>query len=105
MKSTDIIMQFAFDFTEREYSIKYFDAMDIVATLGGINGFLKPVLGVFGPLFILYFLILLANILIELYDTDYKNELVSFLMKSRGSIPNLEHCTLEELETMTKEVL
>jgi hypothetical protein len=95
MKSTDAVLQFAFDFTEREYSIKYFDVMDIVATLGGINGFLKPVLGVFGPLFILYFLILLANILIDKYNDDYKNELVQFVMKSYRTVPNLyEHSTI-----------
>ena len=42
--SSDIFIPVQPDFIEREYSYKYYLMSDIAASIGGIGGFLKPIM-------------------------------------------------------------
>lgn len=45
-----------FDFTVREFYIKYFGYMDIISKIGGINGFVMPMIAGFAPVIALAYL-------------------------------------------------
>ena len=78
--SSKIMIQFQFDFTERQFTINYFGVVDVISTLGGINGFITPILAGITPLFMLVFLIEFAKYIGDMYDKDYKNELIKILI-------------------------
>ena len=64
------------DFTEKYFEIFYFGYMDILASIGGINASIKPLIGIVGPIFILNFMYQLAKIIHEKYEDQYHEELV-----------------------------
>lgn len=55
-ETSEIVIMFDHDFTEKYYEIKYFGYMDILSIIGGLNASLGPIFGLFTPLFILNFL-------------------------------------------------
>jgi len=54
--SSDIYIPILPDFVEREYNYKYFLVSDITAAIGGIGGFLKPIMSRLVLIFIISFL-------------------------------------------------
>lgn len=60
--SNTLIMPIDFDFTQREYTIKFFDFWDILAKIGGLRAAIFPFFMFFMPLLVLYFLIELSTI-------------------------------------------
>ena len=79
--SSTVIVQFEFEFVERQYTLTYNGIMDIVSTLGGINGFIGPAIKIFTPVFILFFLLELSKIIQEKFDMQYKGELEEIFIK------------------------
>ena len=56
------------DYIERIYKYKYFGFDDIMGSIGGINAFIKPLLGSIVPYFVIYFLYSLSKILLYKYE-------------------------------------
>ena len=74
--SSDINILFDYDFTERQVTYEYYHVADIVSQIGGIFAFIRPILDLITPLFILYFLYSLAIILNSQAKQAYHDELV-----------------------------
>ena len=70
--STNIIVQFKFDFVERVYKIDYFGVFDIMSKIGGFQASLLPLIRFAAPLFGLYFLNKLSIILRDRIKSDLK---------------------------------
>jgi len=60
--SSTLTMPVDFDFTQREYTLKFYDFGDILAKIGGLRASIMPFFLFFAPLLVLYFLIELAKI-------------------------------------------
>ena len=63
------------EFTEIQYTIKYFGFADILGKIGGISASLKPILGILAPWLIILYLSTLANIILERNKSKYQNEI------------------------------
>lgn len=57
MKGNALVMPIDFDFTQREYTKKYFDFGDVLSKLGGLRASIFPIFGWFTPFYVLYFLV------------------------------------------------
>ena len=55
-QSSDVVILIDMDFTEKLYSIYYFNFVDIMGIIGGLNASIGPALGFIAPLFILNYL-------------------------------------------------
>ena len=58
--STTQTILFRFDFTETRFTFKYFLFMDILASIGGLNAFITPLMSKLVPFFVIAFLFRLA---------------------------------------------
>lgn len=63
--SNTLVMPVDFDFTQREYTLKFYTFDDILAKVGGLRASIMPILAFFAPLLVLYFLFELASIIKE----------------------------------------
>lgn len=77
--SSNIIIPFAMDFTQRQYSWSYYTILDVISAIGGVNAAFAPILKKIAPVFMLYFLYCLASIIKDKYLKDYRDELTSFV--------------------------
>jgi len=84
--SSTISIPLDFEFTERIYIYYFFGVGDIIAKIGGINGFFSPILGKLAPFFVMFFLYSLAKILREKSELAYQSELKQFLEYSKEEI-------------------
>ncbi len=73
--STSVFIPIDFDFTERKYIYYFYTYGDIIAKIGGINGFFAPIIGKIAPFFVMFFLYSLAKILREKSELAYRGEL------------------------------
>jgi hypothetical protein len=73
-KSSDVVIMLAHEFTEVEYTIKYFGYADIIGKIGGIAASLAPILGIFAPMFILFYLSTLGDIILERNKSKFEQE-------------------------------
>lgn len=67
------------DFTQREYTYKYFTFLDVISAIGGVNAFISPIVKNLAPLFMLYFMYRLAVIIKGKYLEEYRQELKEFV--------------------------
>jgi hypothetical protein len=51
------------DFTQREYTYKYFTFLDVISAIGGVNAFIGPLVRNLAPFVMLYFMYKLAVII------------------------------------------
>ena len=82
--SNTLTMPVDFDFTQREYTLKFYDFGDILAKIGGLRASIMPFFLFFAPLLVLYFLIELAKITktnTEKQATDECRQLCEFSFK------------------------
>jgi len=68
-----------FDFTERVFSYHFYTFLDILATLGGLNASIGPLLRLFGPLFVFAFLWNLSTIIRDHLKANYIAEVDKFI--------------------------
>lgn len=64
-----------FDFTERQFEIKFFGYMDILAKIGGINGFVMPIVAYCAPILCMLYLYELSHIIIDKHILEFSNEI------------------------------
>jgi hypothetical protein len=76
--SSTILMQLNFDFTQRVFSYNYFTFADILSRIGGLQGSIMPLLGQLTPLFMLYFLVKLCEIIKEKLEESYLKDAAKF---------------------------
>ena len=74
--SSDVIILIDYEFTEREYILKYFGFMDILSKIGGIYAFASPILGLLAPGYILFYLYLLSQIIIQKHKDKFREEIL-----------------------------
>lgn len=84
--STTQTILFRFDFTERQFTFKYFLFMDILASIGGLNAFITPLVSKLVPFFVIAFLFRLAKIIKDYASKAYRDELISTLELSSNLI-------------------
>ena len=77
--SSTIFIPYSMDFTQREYTFKYYTILDVISAIGGVNAFIAPVMSKLAPLFVLGFLFKLAVIIKGKYMDAYRNELTQFV--------------------------
>ena len=63
------------DFTEKYYEIKFFQIMDILAIIGGLNASIGPILGLLIPLLTMNYLYQLAKLIIGKHRYNYSKQL------------------------------
>ena len=63
VNGTDMIAITELDFTERQYTIKYYGIADILAKVGGMKASVLPIINSLLPLLAFYFLYCLACII------------------------------------------
>ena len=61
--SSDVVVMLSHEFTEVQYTIKYFGFADILGKIGGIIASLKPILEIIAPWLIILYLTTLADII------------------------------------------
>ena len=66
--SSNIYIPIETDFTERVYIYQYFGMQDIMQGVGALNAFIIPIIAMFTPYFIIYFLYSLSKILWYKYE-------------------------------------
>ena len=81
--SSDVLIQFSFDYVERVYTIKYFTLFDVMSKIGGFSASLMPIIRYLSPLLTLMFLNKLAKILRDKIKTDLKQKFVLFLAEAK----------------------
>ena len=101
--SSHAIIQFQFDFTEKEFTITYFGILDIVSTLGGLNGFVTLIIRIMTPIFILMFLVSLSKIIMEVYDKKYRHELISILLSLHKLNLSVDSLSVKSMKFVTTE--
>lgn len=74
-----IISNIDFDFTERIYTLKYFDIRDIMSILGGLRSSIIPLVAFIVPLLTLHFLYNLAIIIDDKITVDKQNEMIKMI--------------------------
>ena len=65
INGTEMIANVNFDFTERQYTLKFVGFSDILAKVGGMRSSVLPIIGLLLPLLGLYFLMALADIIVN----------------------------------------
>jgi hypothetical protein len=65
VNGTDMIANINYEFTERQYTLNYFGFKDILATVGGMRSSVLPIIGLLLPFLGLWFLMLIADIIIR----------------------------------------
>ena len=60
--SSDVVILIDMDFTEKMFELYYFNFMDIMSIIGGLNASIGPVLGFIAPLFIMNYLYQLSQL-------------------------------------------
>lgn len=88
--STTQTILFRFDFTEKQYTFKYFMFMDILASIGGLNAFITPLVSKLIPFFVIAFLFRLAKIILDYAGKEYRDELISTLSLTASEIQKRE---------------
>jgi hypothetical protein len=71
------------DFTERQFQYRYNGLSDVMGSIGGLNAFIKPILGYATPYFILIFMYMLSRIIWHRYEKDFHYQAIEFLKNSR----------------------
>ena len=89
--STTQTILFRFDFTERHFTFAYFNNLDILASIGGLNAFITPLVSKLVPFFVIAFLFRLAKIIKDYASRAYRDELVSTLELSANLIQKRDH--------------
>ena len=84
VKSTTIVSNIDFEFTERIYTVNYYTFLDMLSSVGGLRASLEPFFHLFIPLFTAYFFYTFAGIV------------------QRKIAENREQKTLELIETARK---
>ena len=79
------------NFVQRRYTIKYFTIMDIISKLGGIKASIVPIANKFTPIFVIFFLILLVQVIQEKQEQSYKDQLISYLIESKAQLLPLKN--------------
>jgi hypothetical protein len=64
-KSSDVIVMMDHDFTEREFIIRYYGYADILGKIGGLTASFRPLLEAAAPIFILFYLFTLSEIILN----------------------------------------
>ena len=65
VRSSDMIANVDYDFTERQYTLHYYKITDMLKSIGGIRSSVLPIIGLVLPFFGLWFLMLLADIIVR----------------------------------------
>ena len=63
------------DFTEREFIIRYYGYADILGKIGGITASFRPLLAAAAPIFILFYLFTLSEIILNKNKLKFEKEL------------------------------
>jgi hypothetical protein len=84
--SSDIYSPISADYTERIFIYKYFGTGDIMAGIGGIMGFIGPILANLNPYFVMYFLYKLSKAIWTRYEQTYHRQTVYFLEYSKQQL-------------------
>lgn len=61
--NSDIFINLMFDYTQQKYEIRYVGALDIISRIGGYMASFLPIMNISAPLFLLYFLYKLSQVL------------------------------------------
>lgn len=75
-KNSDVNIMLDHDFTEVQYTIKYFGFADIMSKIGGIVASLNPVMGILAPMLIIFYLSTLSQLILDKNKEKYEKELV-----------------------------
>lgn len=79
-----------FDFTERVYTLNFFSVFDIMTIIGGFNASLIPFIDLVLPLFVLYFMFQLSEIIRDKMKSDYEVQLRRMIPISREQFLRLQ---------------
>lgn len=77
------------NFVERQYILNFFTFGDIMAKLGGLKSSIMPILGEFGPFFVLFFLLSLVKIIKNNMQKAYETALKDFINASEVQFSSL----------------
>ena len=91
-------------FTEKQYTVTFFDIFDIITTLGSLLAFFNPIMDRIAPLFILMFLIKLANIIKEMYLHEYRDELIVIIKRHHPKYRTAMNILLKALNIKKKNL-
>ena len=75
-----------FDFTERIFTLYYFNVFDIMASIGGLKASIGPILSIATPTSILVFLIKLAMIIRDSLHQSYLDEHKRLIPVARSNL-------------------
>lgn len=78
--SNKMVIPIDFDFTQREYLIRFTTFGDMFAKIGGLRAAIMPIINLFMPFLILYFLVSLAEIVRD-HTADRSKEACENLIK------------------------
>lgn len=72
-------METDIDFVEKVIQIDHYSIYDLMSRLGGLGSFFLPMVYFIMPIYIFYFLRILANVAHLRIQQDYRAQLISFL--------------------------
>ena len=88
-KDPEITIFLQFDFTERIFTLYYFNIFDILASVGGLKASIGPILSIATPISVLVFLIKLSIIIRDSLHESYIDEHKRFIPVAKSSLSAL----------------
>jgi len=76
VNGTDMIANINYEFTERQYTLNYVGIGDILKQVGGMRSSVLPIIGLLLPFLGLWFLMLLADIIVRRSTKNQEEELI-----------------------------
>ena len=98
-------MSLDFEFTEKVITLKFFTVFDIMTIIGGFNASLLPAINMILPLFVLYFLFQLGEIIRDKLKYNYYIEMRRLIKISRESIIKLDEAIKKRYIKLHKDVI
>ena len=80
--STDVQLETQIDFVEKVIQVDHYTIYDFMSRIGGLGSFFVPMVSFLMPLYIFYFLRILANVALLRIQEDYRLHLIKFLRLS-----------------------
>lgn len=80
IKTTSIVSNIDFEFTQRIYNIHYYTFLDMLSNIGGLRASLEPIFGLFLPVFTAYFMYSFAGV-VERKIADNRRAKMAQLIK------------------------
>ena len=78
---SDVNIMLDHDFTEVQYTIKYFGFADILSKIGGIIASLNPVMHLITPMLIIFYLSKLSQVILDKNKEKYEKELIEIFLE------------------------